>query len=61
VFSSSSTQGLNFKCAHLDGRYPEFDAANWDAQIAADAAAGRFEAMAAEALAEFNAEKARVL
>ncbi len=41
--------------------FAEFDAANWDAQIEADAAAGRFDAMAAEALAEYEAGKAREL
>jgi len=35
--------------------FAEFDAAMWDAQIEADAAAGKFDALAAEALAEYNA------
>lgn len=39
--------------------FAEFDADAWDAQIEADAAAGKFDAMAAEALAEYNAGKAR--
>ena len=37
----------------------EFDAAVWDAQIDADAAAGKFDALAEEALAEYRAGKAR--
>ena len=37
----------------------EFDAAVWDAQIEADAAAGKFDALAEEALAEYRAGKAR--
>jgi hypothetical protein len=37
----------------------EFDAAAWDAQIEADAAAGKFDALAEEALAEYRAGKAR--
>ena len=37
----------------------EFDAAAWDAQIAADAAAGKFDALAEEALAEYRSGKAR--
>jgi hypothetical protein len=37
----------------------EFDAAAWDAQIEADAAAGKFDALADEALAEYRAGKAR--
>jgi hypothetical protein len=34
--------------------FAEFDAANWDAQIEADAAAGKLDALAAEALAEYR-------
>jgi hypothetical protein len=41
--------------------FAEFDAAHWDAQIEADAAAGKFDAMAAQALAEYQAGKAREL
>ena len=37
----------------------EFDATAWDAQIEADAAAGKFDALAEEALAEYRAGKAR--
>ena len=37
----------------------EFDADAWDAQIEADAAAGKFDALAEEALAEYRAGKAR--
>jgi hypothetical protein len=36
-----------------------FDAAAWDAQMEADAAAGKFDALAEEALAEYRAGKAR--
>jgi hypothetical protein len=34
----------------------EFDAAAWDAQIEADAAAGKFDALADEALAEVKSQ-----
>ncbi len=37
----------------------EFDAAAWDAQIEGDAAAGKFDALAEEALTEYRAGKAR--
>ena len=37
----------------------EFDAAAWDAQIEADAAAGKFDALAEESLTEYRAGKAR--
>ena len=37
----------------------DFDAAAWDAQIEADAAAGKFDALAEEALAEYRSGKAR--
>ena len=37
----------------------EFDAAAWDTQIEADAAAGKFDALAEEALAEYRSGKAR--
>ncbi len=37
----------------------EFDAAAWDAQIEADAAAGKFDALAEQALAEYRGGKAR--
>ena len=39
--------------------FAEFDAAAWDAQIETDAAAGKFDALAAEALAEHRAGKTR--
>lgn len=37
----------------------EFDAAAWDAQIEADAVAGKFDALAEEALTEYRTGKAR--
>lgn len=37
----------------------EFDAAAWDAQIEADAATGKFDALAEEALAEYRRGKAQ--
>jgi len=39
--------------------FAEFDAAAWDAQIEADAAAGKLDVLAEEALAEYRAGKAR--
>ena len=39
----------------------EFDARLWDAQIEADAKAGKLDALAAEALAEYKAGKTREL
>jgi len=36
----------------------EFDAAAWDAQIEADAAVGKFDALAEEALTEYRSGKA---
>lgn len=39
----------------------QFDDAIWDAQIEADADAGKFDALAAEALAEYHNGKAREL
>lgn len=41
--------------------YVQFDADAWDAQIEADAAAGKFDALAAEALAEYHNGQAREL
>jgi hypothetical protein len=41
--------------------FAEFDAAAWDKQIEADAAAGKLDALAAEAVAEYDAGKAREL
>ena len=37
----------------------EFDAEAWDAQIEADARAGKLDGLAAEALAEYKAGRAR--
>jgi len=45
--------------AQLRRWFAEFDAKAWDAQIEADAAAGKLDALAAEALAEYEAGKAR--
>lgn len=45
--------------AKLRRWFLEFDAAAWDAQIEADAAAGKFDALAEEALAEYRSGKAR--
>lgn len=45
--------------AKLRRWFLEFDAAAWDAQIEADAAAGTFDALAKEALAEYRSGKAR--
>jgi hypothetical protein len=39
--------------------FAKFDADSWDAQIESDAAAGKLDALAAEALAEYEAGKAR--
>ena len=41
--------------------FAEFDAVAWDAQIEADAAAGKLDALADEALAEHRSGKAREL
>jgi len=41
--------------------YAEFDTGVWDAQIEADAAAGKLDALAAEALAEYRSGQAREL
>jgi hypothetical protein len=41
--------------------FAEFDAEAWDAQIEADTAAGKLDALAAEALAEYKDGKAREL
>jgi hypothetical protein len=40
-------------------RFAEFDGAAWDEQIEAYAAAGKLDAFAAEAIAEYKAGKAR--
>ena len=45
--------------AQLRRWFAEFDAEAWDAQIEADAAAGKLDTLAAEALAEYEAGKAR--
>ena len=39
--------------------YADFDADAWDAQIEADAAAGKLDALAEEALVEYEAGKTR--
>ena len=39
--------------------FAKYDAAAWDAQIEADAKAGKLDGLAAEALAEYRAGKAR--
>lgn len=39
--------------------FAKFDAAAWDAQIEADATAGKLDGLAAEALAEYRAGKTR--
>ncbi len=41
--------------------FAEFDAAAWDAQIETDAGAGKLDALAAEAVDEYAAGKAREL
>jgi hypothetical protein len=41
--------------------FASFDAAAWDKQIEADAAAGKLDALAAEARADYDAGKAREL
>lgn len=41
--------------------FAEFDAAVWDKQIEADAATGKLDTLAAEAVAEYRAGKAREL
>ncbi|MDO9453774.1 MAG: hypothetical protein Q7J29_13050 [Stagnimonas sp.] len=41
--------------------FSQFDEAAWDKQIEADAASGRLDAMAAEALADYRSGKAKAL
>lgn len=41
--------------------FAEFDSSNWDRQIESDAAAGKLDALASEALAEYHGGKAREL
>lgn len=41
--------------------FAQFDEAAWDAQIEADAAAGKLDALATEARAEYDSGKAREL
>ncbi len=41
--------------------FVEFDARVWDAQIEADAKAGKLDGLVTEALADYNAGKARKL
>lgn len=45
--------------AKLRRWFLEFDAAAWDIQIETDAAAGKFDAVAEEALNEYRSGKAR--
>ena len=41
--------------------YAQFDSDLWDAQIEADAAAGKLDALAAEALADYHSGRAKEL
>lgn len=41
--------------------FVEFDSASWDAQIEADATSSKLDALAAEALTEYQSGKAREL
>ncbi len=41
--------------------FVEFDASRWDAQLEADAASGKFDALADAALTEYRSGKAREL
>ena len=41
--------------------FAKYDAAAWDAQIEADAAAGKLDVLAGEAVAEYRSGKAREL
>lgn len=41
--------------------FTQFDEAAWDVQIESDAAAGKLDAMAAEALADYHSGKVREL
>lgn len=41
--------------------FAQFDEAAWDAQLENDAAAGKLDALAAEALADYNTDKATEL
>jgi hypothetical protein len=47
--------------AELRRWFAEFDAAAWDTQIERDAAAGKLDPLAAEALADFRSGSAREL
>ena len=47
------------KLAKLRRWFLEFDAAAWDTQIEEDAAAGKFDALAEEALTEYHSGRAR--
>lgn len=47
--------------AEFRGWFAEFDAAVWDAQIEADAAAGKLDALAKEASDEYESGSAREL
>ncbi len=48
----------NDELAQFRRWFAEFDGAAWDAQIEADAKAGKLDALAEEALAEYHAGKA---
>ena len=47
--------------AEFRRRFTEYDAAAWDKQIEQDAASGKFDGFAAEALADYRAGMAREL
>jgi hypothetical protein len=47
--------------AELRRWFADFDSVNWDRQIESDAASGKLDSLAAEALADFNAGSPRAL
>ena len=49
------------KLAEFRSWFAEYDDTQWDAQIESDAASGKLDAMAAEALAEYESGKAQEL
>ncbi len=49
------------KLAEFRSWFAEYDETQWDAQIESDAASGKLDAMAAEALAEYESGKAQEL
>ena len=56
----NAVKGLSpSELAILRGWFAEFDGAVWDAQIEADAAIGKFDSLAQEALAEYRNGTAR--